>query len=125
MFQRSTGFTLIELLITVVVVAIGVALAVPSWDNLLQKRMTTGGAEEIAAFLASVQSEAVKRNELVTVILQRNGAGTNWCFGAINQTQMDIVTESHCHCNENNPAADKYCEFDDGQVQRQLQPQPL
>ena len=118
MFQRSTGFTVVELMITVVIVAIGVSLALPSWDNLVQKRKTTGGAEEIAAFLASAQSEAVKRNELVTVTLQRNGAGTDWCFGAINQTQMDLVTEDHCHCNEDNPAQDKYCEFDDGQPRR-------
>ena len=118
MFQRSTGFTLIELMITVVIVAIGVSLAVPSWNNLVQKRRTTGGAEEIAAFLASAQSEAVKRNELVTVTIQRNGAGTDWCVGAINETQMDIVVETHCHCNQDDPARDKYCEFDDGQPRR-------
>ena len=121
MLQGSKGFTLLELVITVMVVAIGVALAVPSWDNVVQKRKTTGGAEEIAAFLASVQSEAIKRNELVTVTIQRNAAGTDWCAGAINEAQMELVIETHCHCNEDNPAADKYCEFDDGQPRRVTQ----
>ncbi len=117
-FQWSKGFALVELMITLAVVGIGVSLAVPSWDSVVQKRKTTGGAEEISAFLASVQSEAIKRNELVTVTIQRNTAGTDWCIGAINETQMELVGETHCHCNDDDPTHPKYCEFDDGQPRR-------
>ena len=87
---RSTrGFTLIELLITVVVVAIGVALEVPSWENLVQKRNVSCGAEDIAAFFSYAQSTAVKKNEEITVTLKRVGAGATWCVGAIDEETKD------------------------------------
>ncbi|MBT8062230.1 MAG: GspH/FimT family pseudopilin [Gammaproteobacteria bacterium] len=99
MYFRHKGFTLVELLITVVVVSIGVALAVPSWDNLVQKRQVTSAAEELASFLAYAQSEAVKSNEEVTVTFKRNGAGTAWCIGAIDEETKDANGLDHCECD--------------------------
>lgn len=112
-YRVNRGFTLVEVMITMVIVAIGVALAMPTWENAVQKRMTTSAAEELAAFFTHAQSEAVRGGELVTVTIQRNVGGTNWCAGSINQTQMDAVTETHCHCWDNDPTVDKFCEFDD------------
>ena len=59
MYRGSRGFTLVELMITVVIVGIGVALAVPSWDNAVQKRNTTKAAEEIAS-----ETETVSGNPM-------------------------------------------------------------
>lgn len=104
----NKGFTLIELLIVVVIVAIGVALAVPTYQDIVQKRRVTSAAEQIAAFFTLTQSEAIKRNERVAVTVTRNSAGTNWCVGAM----IKIADDDHCDCESTNANAADYCDFD-------------
>ena len=79
--SNSRGFTIIELVIVVVIVAIGVALAVPSFRSIIEKRQLTSAAEEIAGFMRFAKSEAIKRNEDVIVNIQRSNH-TDWCIGA-------------------------------------------
>ena len=101
---HSTGFTLIELLIVVVIVAIGIALALPSFETVSQKRQTTAEAEQLAAFLSLARSEAVKRNEQVGIDFNYIDA-TNWCVGA-------AIGTTYCDCTK--PSGDSdYCEIDE------------
>ena len=100
------GFTLIELMIVMVIVAIGVALAVPTFNSIIEKRRMTATVEEIASFLTFAQSEAIKDNEEVTVSwFSPGGHNANWCIGA---TEGDDV----CDCRETDPAEDDYCEIE-------------
>jgi len=77
----SPGFTMLELMIVMVIVAIGLALAVPTFQDVTQRRQTTAQAEELAAFLSFAQSEAVKQNRPISVELKHTNPG-NWCVGA-------------------------------------------
>ena len=104
----NRGFTLIELIIVLVIVAIGVSLAVPTYQNIVEKRRVTSAAEQIAAFFTLAQSEAVKRNEVVVVSVERNGDGTVWCVGAMIKTAAD----DHCDCGSTIASNDDYCDFD-------------
>lgn len=103
----NQGFTLIELIIVVVIVAIGVALAVPSYEDIVQKRRVTSAAEQIAAFFALAQGEAVKRNEVVVVSVERDSVGAVWCIGAMIKTAAD----DHCDCESISAIDDNYCDF--------------
>ncbi len=104
----NRGFTIIELMIVVVIVAIGVALAVPTYQNIVQKRQVTSAAEQIAAFLALAQGEAVKRNEVVVVSVERdNSDGAVWCVGAMIKTADD----DHCDCESTSASDDNFCDF--------------
>jgi type IV fimbrial biogenesis protein FimT len=103
----NRGFTLLELMIVMVIVAIGVALAVPTFQEIMQKRRLTGAAEEIAAFLALAQGEAIKRNEEVAVSIKRAGDGTTWCVGAMIKTAAD----DHCDCESTTTGDGDYCDF--------------
>ena len=87
--DRNRGFTLLELMIVLLISAIGIALAVPSYESLMQRRETTAKAESLAAFLAYAQSVAVKRNRGISVQLSYTDAN-NWCLG---------VDESLTGCN--------------------------
>jgi len=87
--NTNRGFTLLELMIVLVIVAIGITLAIPSYEEVLQKRETTSKAESLAAFLAYAQSAAVKRNMEISVQLNYI-APDNWCIG---------VDESSTGCN--------------------------
>ena len=104
------GFTLLELIIVMVIVAIGVALAVPSYQDTLQKRRLTNAAESIASFLSLAQGEAIKRNKTVAISITRDGE-TTWCAGAMIKTPD---TADHCDCTKKEiaDASDSdYCDF--------------
>ncbi len=102
------GFTLIELMITLVIVAIGVALALPSWNSIIEKRHLTAAAEEITSFLVFAQSEAVKRNEKVTVSWYTPGShNVNWCIGASLPPQT-----APCDCTETVATENDFCSID-------------
>jgi len=79
--RSGNGFTLLELMIVLVIVAIGVALAVPTYQDVTQRRQTTAQAQDLAAFLTYAQSQAVKKNTPISVELKFTSS-TNWCIGA-------------------------------------------
>jgi len=103
----SKGFTLLELVIVMVIVAIGVALAVPTWRSIVEKRQLTSAMEQVSSFLSFAQGEAVKRNDEVTVSWNTtNGHNANWCIGA--SLGADV-----CDCTETVTTESDYCEIDD------------
>ncbi len=98
---RNKGFTALELMIVMVIVAIGVALAVPTYRDVMQRRETTAQAEDLVAFMSFAQSEAVKYNQLISVHLTYSDAKT-WCIGANEGS-------APCDCLETNTAAGDFC----------------
>jgi type IV fimbrial biogenesis protein FimT len=70
----------IELMITLAILAVITSLALPSYLTILEKRRITSGAEQVGAFLAAVQMEAVQRNEPITVSYSR-ATTDSWCIG--------------------------------------------
>lgn len=99
------GFTLMELVITLMVVAVGVALAVPTYEDIVQRRQNSAKAEELASFLAMARSESVKINEEVSVALTYTN-DNDWCIGAQEGDQP-------CDCTEDDNTAADFCEIDD------------
>ena len=95
----NRGFTLVEVMITVVIVAIGVALAMPTWENAVQKRNVTSASEELAAFIAHAQTEAVRLNDVVSIVSKRSADGSDWCLGAIDGQTMADNGVSACNCD--------------------------
>jgi type IV fimbrial biogenesis protein FimT len=100
----NEGYTLIELFISLTVIAIGVALAVPSFEQSTQKRELTGAAEQLASFLSDAQSLAVRHNDLVTVALVDHG-NSDWCVGA-------VLGQVACNCEVTDPSDSAYCSVD-------------
>jgi len=65
----ASGFTLIELLVSVSVLAIILALAIPSFEGVFNSSRLANAANEIVASLQSARMEAVRRNARVGMCL--------------------------------------------------------
>lgn len=62
---RADGFTLVELLITLVIAGLLLALAVPSFRNVMLSNRLNTSANAVVNALSLARSEAVKRNQKV------------------------------------------------------------
>lgn len=71
--RYSRGFTLIELLVTLSILAIMLAIATPSFTNIIQSNRTQTITSDLVGALQYARSEAVKRGVRVD-ICRRNGA---------------------------------------------------
>lgn len=65
--RRSAGFTLMEMLVAIVIAAILITAAVPSFVDAIKNNATTGQANELVGLLKFARSEAIRRNRPVTV----------------------------------------------------------
>ena len=83
---RRTGFTVIELLITVLLIAVLMAVAAPSLRDLIKNARMTGLANTLMTDLAVTRSEAVKR-----------GARTAIC-PSDRATQCTAPPYTNCQC---------------------------
>ncbi len=72
MKKLHTGFTLVEVMITLVIAAILLAMAVPSFMTMLQNNRMTTQVNDYVTSLNVARSEAVKRSSRVTVCKSAN-----------------------------------------------------
>jgi len=107
--QKPThGFTLIELMFTLVVAAIAVSLAVPTYRAFFDKRELTATAEDIASFVKIGQSLAIKRNKPVNLSWQGSSShSANFCIGMSAEPKAMA-----CNCWQTNPNAGDFCSVD-------------
>jgi len=100
--KRQNGVTLVELLIAIAVLGILVALALPSFQGLIERKNLEGAAEKLFADLQFAKSEAIKRN--LPVNINFNNSGSNWCYG--------MKINASCDCTETDNTSVSYCQID-------------
>ena len=70
--MKHSGFSLIELMMALVVLAIMVGTAIPSFQSLMRDQRTSGMTNDLVSALHLARSEAVKRKQAVTVCRRAN-----------------------------------------------------
>ena len=75
----SAGFSLLELMIAVVVLAIGVGLAIPSFRDLMRNSNTSANSSDLVVALNMARSEAIKRGTRVAVL--STSTTSDWSSG--------------------------------------------
>ena len=65
--KRAHGVTLVELMVTLAIVAVGAAVAVPSFKGMIADTRVSAQANDLLVSLKYTRSEAVKRNARVTM----------------------------------------------------------
>jgi len=104
LYRSSKGFSVYELMVALGLMGIIAGLAVPAYQDAIEKRQITNGAEQIVAFVSTVQTESIKRNRMATVSYASQEDG-NWCIGA-------VLGQTPCDCLETEPAATGFCSID-------------
>jgi len=90
--STSRGFTLIELMTTIAVLAIGSALAYPSFSNVIKSNRVATSTNNVIAAFNLARSEAIRSNRGGGVCPSTDGAaceGTDWNEGFIAFTDQD------------------------------------
>lgn len=92
--MKQRGFTLIELAVTLIVLAVLIAVAAPSVTLLRERQALRGAADNYVIAVGLAKQEAIKRNELVRVDFQALGGGA--CVGAAVVASVD---GAGCDCS--------------------------
>ena len=79
---RHKGLSLLELLAALVIVSILVSLAAPSFSQMMAEQRLRQVASELRLSLVAARSEAVKRNERVSLVKQGDAWSRGWCVEA-------------------------------------------
>jgi type IV fimbrial biogenesis protein FimT len=104
------GLTLIELLVTIAILAIILALGVPSFREMLVRNQASSIVTEFANDVSRVRTEAISRNSCVSICMSTNTANaltgaTPTCAtsGADWQSGWIIFSNPTCSTTINNP----------------------
>ncbi|MGL6039618.1 MAG: GspH/FimT family pseudopilin [Deefgea sp.] len=95
---RSSGFTLIELMITIAILGIALAIAVPDLMRFVNQSRVKGVAENLAQDLVFARTEAVRLGKPVRL----NVAST--CYGITSEN-------TPCDCTKTNPSDTLFCKL--------------
>ena len=95
--QLQRGFTIIELMMTLLVLALLISVAVPSFGTFINNNRITSQANNFHAAVLFARSEAVKRNRNVVICWSGNPAaaspcgnsGTGWTDGWVMYADED------------------------------------
>lgn len=71
--RRPSGFTLIELMVTLAVAAILLAIAVPSFRDMLERNRVAAQSNELLGGLQTARSEAIRKNATHRFCSSANG----------------------------------------------------
>ena len=80
--REQRGLSLVELLVGLVVLSVLVSVAAPSFSRMVAEQRLRQVGSELRISLATARSEAVKRNEAVSLIKQGSDWSTGWCIEA-------------------------------------------
>lgn len=87
--KKKSGFTLIELVVTIAVLGVLAAVALPSYRLMIARNRATTDANTLVTLITTARSEAIKRNQQVVLCKSNNGStctsvtGQGWELGAI------------------------------------------
>jgi type IV fimbrial biogenesis protein FimT len=74
---RAGGFTLIEVMVVVAILAVLAAIAGPSFRSFIGTMNSKSAAFDLVGDLTAARSEAIKRNQVTTIV----PVGGNWANG--------------------------------------------
>ncbi len=72
--RRTRGFTLLELMTTITIVAVLLAIGVPSMRSMIQRNRVSSANNDLAASIAYARTTAINRGQLVSMCPSADGS---------------------------------------------------
>lgn len=90
--NRAAGFTLVELMVTVAVLAIILAIGMPSFSAIVQRNRLTTAANELVGTFQTAKMEAIRRNSRVVICPTSSGNG---CSGVDDWSRVVVFVDEN------------------------------
>ncbi|OQW89101.1 MAG: hypothetical protein BWK72_03805 [Rhodoferax ferrireducens] len=88
--NHSSGFTLIELLIAIVILAILMALALPSMRDFIVANRLTSDVNSFVGLVNYARSEAITRNQRVIICPKTSASSGSTCSSSLSWNEFEI-----------------------------------
>ncbi|MET3109056.1 type IV fimbrial biogenesis protein FimT [Oxalobacteraceae bacterium GrIS 1.18] len=92
---RCNGFSLVELMVTLIIIAIFLGLAIPSFASFIQQIRLSTVTNELHAAIKFTRTEAIKRNGKVDLIALNEDWKNGWVVTSAENEQ--IMTHEALH----------------------------
>ncbi|EMD99299.1 MULTISPECIES: GspH/FimT family pseudopilin [Stutzerimonas] len=88
MANRNQGFTLIDLMVTLSVLSVVAAIAIPAFGNMIERSRQEALKDEVESTLHNARTQAVLRRRTIEICGSGDGAtcSTNWADGWLVRT---------------------------------------
>src|SRR5690349_5755491 len=87
------GFSLIEILVTTAVLAVLLAVALPSYTSFLAQKNLKNVTEDLYNFIKTGQSQALMRHKSIYISFNTVGS---WCYGMSDAGPCSCATANSC-----------------------------
>lgn len=75
------GFTLIEMMVVIVLMAVMLGMALPSFTGLVERYRVEGMAKALMASVSHARAEAARRGKIITIEQRPECRGQDWSCG--------------------------------------------
>ncbi len=96
---KCVGLSLIELLVTMGLLALLLAIGIPSFQGSQERARLRNGAEAVYSLLQFARSEAIKQYRDLFVVVsagEAGPAGDGWCLAIANDLDCDCAVAGAC-----------------------------
>lgn len=99
------GVTLIELMIVIVITAVLLTLAIPAFQDTIDRNRLKAVTDTLYGDFQFAKTEAIKRNENIVIDFTTSNGGATWCYGL-------KPSATSCNCNQTSVSAADACVID-------------